>query len=144
MKRGAIILAAFAALLSAGYLFVRWTSELGGNRYNPYNPSDQTELLKIISSHQPLIVALEDHAQKHARYPADLEMLGPARGTTGNSEPHGKSSHHLVAYSVDDQGSSFGLYIKLGWDPCLEYESISREWRYSPGDGPQDFVIAQP
>lgn len=144
MKRGVFIIAVVAALLTAGFLLVRWTAELGGKRYDPNKPSDRAELLQIIRSHQLLIVALEDHAQKHARYPADLKMLELACVTTGNSESHDKSSHQMVAYSVDDQGSSFELYIKLGWDPYLEYDSKSRKWRYSPGDGSEDFAIAQP
>jgi hypothetical protein len=46
-------------------------------------------------------------------------------------------------YDRGQNGSSYTLYVKLGWDPTLQYrfDGLQGLWYFDPGDGSEGKLI---
>lgn len=127
-------------IVAAVFLLSMLMERIGGKRYDPTKPRDLGELRRIIYSAKPLLVAVEKYHQQHRAYPDELDVL-----TKELDEEHYLEEMRSLGVprvsSVRPEGRGYQIYIKLGWDPALFYDSTENEWIYEPGDGSDTTVI---
>lgn len=117
---------------------LRGIESFGGRKYQPAKPEDLAQLRRHAYEATPLLEAVKAFQTDHGFVPdfAQLEdstRLTAAYRATCLDESNG---WHYVR-----DGKAFRLYLKLGWDPLLTYDSISRQWEYDPGDGHEPTII---
>ena len=102
-----------------------------GYRFNPDDPADMQSLRQIIAEAEKVRTSIEAKKNLTGSYPEKLEL-------TYLEVPlfMGKDSASFpMSYSVEEDRASYGLYVKLDWDPGLYFTSSTRIWEFDPGDG---------
>jgi hypothetical protein len=126
-----VILAAGLWLGLRGYLGVRHYTE---------SPEDLRELRSIISQCKPLLEALDQYRSEKGAHPLDLNDMKLPYPYYLEDMTQAGAKHSVYYHS--DSGTHFNLYVKLGWDAALRYDSLVNEWAFDPGDGSEGFMIS--
>jgi hypothetical protein len=132
-----LILSLVANVVAAGWFFLSLGERVGGHRYDISKAGDLTILRRLTYQYEPLLQTLEKYRQAHAKYPGNLNEVE-------FSQPHylqDVNDTYPLAYSLNDDRQGFRLYLKLGWDPALRYDSTMHQWKYDPGDGTEEALI---
>src|SRR4051812_41698636 len=103
-----------------GLLACTSCSERVGGISSSYPAKDfDPRLTGYAQSAAPVIEALDSHQKATGVLPGSLDQL-----SSTSPVPPG------LAYVP--QKESYSLYVKLGWDPALRYDSSSRTWTFDP------------
>ena len=94
----------------------------------------------------PLIKAIDRYRGEHARLPADLADLGPylpARSKRPKASVPTPEDMKPEWMYTRTGSTSYDLFLKLDWDPSLNYrcEGSKGYWYFDPGDGSDNIKI---
>lgn len=104
-----------------------------------YDPRLTREAAKAL----PLIRGLDRYYQAHAIFPPERNDFAPDLPELPKAPA--KPRPHKVGwmYSRGMNGTTYSLYLKLGWDPTLQYQCDGSRgyWQFDPGDGSEPKII---
>ncbi len=96
----------------------------GGMRSTYPAKDNDPRLLVVARSITPVIDRIDAYRTRTGKLPA----------TTEDADAHQPDPSSLYyIYTIDED--HYLLWIKLGWDPSLVFNSKDRSWTFVPGDG---------
>ncbi|MCX6854082.1 MAG: hypothetical protein NTV80_04160 [Verrucomicrobia bacterium] len=125
-------------LMLAAALLAGLGSYYGWRRYAD-TPEDHRELRLMIYRCHPLLSALAQYRSEKGATPVNLKEL-KLPYVHYREDVIALGSDHPIYYH-SDSGTHFNLYVKMGWDAGLQYDSADEQWAYDPGDGSQGFDV---
>ena len=128
MKKLILLLLA-ASLLSSCIYYERLIAKVHPGGLRPSYPAQDYDsyLTQIANTATPLFEALAEYKKKNKKYPKSLLSLKVKTINTANT-------YRRWQYFTND-GKSFSLFQRLGWDPSLSYSTSKKSWEFNPGDG---------
>lgn len=103
-----------------------------GPRYDPKNPADLARLRRFAYEATPLLEAIKEFQAAHGTTPTPAQLADLPRLTAAYKAT---CLNGIPGWTYLPAGGDFGLDLKLGWDPSLQYDSATHVWKYDPGDG---------
>ena len=110
-----------------------------GVRHYTNSPEDLRDLRAMIYTWHPLLSALDKHVLEKGVSPRELNELKLPYAHYLEDVVNSGQKHPI--YYHTESGTNFQLYIKIGWDAGLRYDSLDNKWAYDPGDGSEGFII---
>ena len=137
---GCLFVALLLAALGVGVLYlIPALGEFPGGMPGSYGAVDyDPRLTREASTATVVIDALNRYHSKHSVFPAAASQLSLYLSSA--SDTSASLQHSYICgwyYSKMDNGKSYVISRKLGWDPCLKYEyrGSTGRWIFEPGDG---------
>ncbi|MFA5203630.1 MAG: hypothetical protein WC708_04415 [Lentisphaeria bacterium] len=115
-----IITAFIVIVIGAVWFFFSYSP--GGMRPTYPAKDNDPRLLAIAQHTMPIIVAIETYRNRTGKTPLNLADAGIST-----------TDQESIAYTIE--ADHYLLWIRLGWDPSLVFNSKDRSWTFEPGDG---------
>ncbi len=100
-------------------------------RSTDYDPALTAQAHSLV----PILRAIERYRKKEGKLPRSYDDFRSYIPDDASAPPNEGGLFEIYHATYGTNGSTYWVWLKLGWDPSLTYDSADDSWTFDPGDG---------